>query len=84
MFFIKLWQLTGLQGQRKSEKEMASAVGVSPYFLKEYLSSLRRYDRKALENALSCLLAADYELKGGSQRSERLILNLLFRRILAS
>jgi DNA polymerase-3 subunit delta len=84
MFFIKMWQLTGLQGQRKSEKEMASAIGVSPYFIKDYLSSLRRYDRKALENALSCLLAADYELKGGSQRSERLILDLLFRRILAS
>ena len=81
-FFIKLWQLTGLQGSRAPEKKMAAAIGVSPYILKEYLSSLRRFDRKALENAISCLLAADYELKGGSQRSDRLILDLLFRRIL--
>jgi len=83
-FFIKLWQLTGLQGQRVPENKMASAIGVSPYFLKEYLASLRRYDKRALDNALSSLLAADYELKGGSQRSNRLILDLLFRRILAS
>ena len=83
-FFIKLWLLTGLQIARVPQNKMASSVGVSPYYLKEYLSSLRRYDRKALDNALSCLLAADYELKGGSQRSERLILDLLFRRILAS
>ena len=83
-FFIKLWQLTGLQAGRTPENKMASSIGVSPYILKEYLSSLRRYDRKALDNALSCLLAADFELKGGSQRSERLILDLLFRRILAS
>lgn len=83
-FFIKLWQLTGLQGQRVPENKMASTIGVSPYFLKEYLASLRRYDRKALDNALSSLLAADFELKGGSQRSDRLILDLLFRRILAS
>jgi len=83
-FFIKLWLLTGLQGARAPEKEMASAIGVSPYILKEYLSVLRRFDKKALDNAITCLLAADYELKGGSQRSDRLILDLLFRRILAS
>ncbi|MDA1028968.1 MAG: DNA polymerase III subunit delta [Bacteroidetes bacterium] len=83
-FFIKLWQLTGLQSARAPENEMASAIGVSPYILKEYLSALRRFDKKALDNAISCLLAADYELKGGSLRSDRLILDLLFRRILAS
>ena len=81
-FFIKLWQLTGLQGGRIPEKEMASAIGVSPFFLKEYLACLRRYDARAIDNALFSLLAADYELKGGSQRSDRLILNLLFRNIL--
>ena len=83
-FFIKLWQLTGLQSARASEKQMASAVGVSPYFLKEYLASLRRFDGKALDGAFSALLAADFELKGGSQRSDRMILNLMFRKILRS
>ena len=83
-FFIKLWQLTGLQARRATDKEMASTLGVSPYFLKDYLSSLRRFDKKALDKAFSSLLAADFELKGGSQRSDRLILDLLFRRILKS
>ncbi len=83
-FFIKLWQLTGLQSARASEKQMASAVGVSPYFLKEYLACLRRFDGIALNGAFSALLAADFELKGGSQRSDRMILNLMFRKILRS
>jgi DNA polymerase-3 subunit delta len=81
-FFIKLWQLTGLQAGRIPEKEMASAIGVSPYFLRDYLAYLRRYDVRAIDNALSALLAADFELKGGSQRSDRLVLDLMFRKML--
>jgi len=81
-FFIKLWQLTGLQVSRTTEREMASAVGVSPYFLKEYLNCLRRFDVDALDKAFSALLAADYELKGGSQKSDRMILDLMFRKML--
>lgn len=81
-FFERLWQLSGLQMRRIPEKEMARAVGVSPYFLREYLSSLQRFDRAALDRAISSLLAADYELKGGSARSEGLILSLMFHRML--
>ncbi len=81
-FFIKLWQLTGLQASKVPQKEMASAIGVSPYFLKEYLGCLRRFDVKAMDNAFSALLAAEFELKGGSQRSDRMILDLMFRKIL--
>lgn len=81
-FFLKLWQLTGLQVGRIPEKEMASAIGVSPYFLKEYLACLRRFDLNAIDNALEALLMADFELKGGSQRSDRLILDLLYKRML--
>lgn len=81
-FFVRLWQLSGLQMRRIPEKEMAKAIGVSPYFLKEYLGSLQRFDRAALDRAISSLLAADYELKGGSARSERLIMSLLFHRML--
>lgn len=83
-FFTKLWQLSEFQKLRISEKEMASGIGVSPFFIKEYLSSLRRYDEKAIKGAFLSLLAADYELKGGSNRSERLILNLMFRKLFAS
>jgi len=85
-YFIKLWKLVGIQRssekRRITEKEMSSSIGVSPFFLKEYLICLRRFDEKALCRAFSALLAADYELKGGSSRSERLILNLMLRRML--
>lgn len=89
-YFIKLWKLASAQRptdrssekRRISEKEMSSSIGVSPFFLKEYLMCLRRFDEKALKRAFSALLAADYELKGGSSRSERLILNLMLRRML--
>lgn len=81
-FFERLWHLSGLQMRRIPEKEMARAIGVSPYFLKEYLGSLQRFDRAALDRAISSLLAADYELKGGSARSEGLIMSLLFHRML--
>jgi len=83
-FFIKLWQLTALQAGRIPEKEMAKAIGVSPHFLRDYLSCLRRFDVPAIDRALFALRSADFELKGGSFRSDRLILNLLFRNILAA
>jgi len=81
-FFVRLWQLSGLQMRRIPEKEMAKAIGVSPYYLKEYLSSLQQFDREALDRAISSLLAADYELKGGSDRSDGLIMSLMFHRML--
>jgi len=82
-FFIKLWQLSEFQKLRISEKEMSRGIGVSPFFLKEYLSSLRRFDENSIKNAFSSLLTADYELKGGSDRSDRLILNLMFGQMFA-
>ena len=80
-YFLKLWQLSDYQKQRIAEKDMAAGIGVSPFFVKEYLSSLRRFDETAIKRAFSSLLNADYELKGGSNRSDRLILNLMFRRM---
>ena len=80
-FFLKLLKLTGCRKRRIAEKDMAARIGVSPFFIKEYLSCLRRLDVKALNRALASLLAADYELKGGSTRSERLVLTLMLRRM---
>lgn len=80
-FFSKLWVLTTCQARGLSEKAMTSKIGVPPYFLKEYLNSLRRFDQSALASAFSALVAADYELKGGSSRDERLILSLLIGRL---
>ncbi len=76
-YFTKLWKLTVCQGRRLGEKEMAARAGVSPYFIKEYIRSLKQYDLSSIERAFGVLAAADFELKGGSQRSERLIVQLM-------
>ena len=81
-YFTKLWKLTVCRAQRQPEQAMARRIGVSPFFLKEYLFSLRRFDLPAIERAFTALLAADFELKGGAGRDERLVLNLLLRHML--
>lgn len=80
-YFTKLWKLSIIRGQRLTEKAMASHIGVSPFFIKEYLFSLRRFTPPAIDRAFSALLAADYELKGGASRDEHLILALLLGRL---
>lgn len=81
-FFTKLWKLTACQQQQMTDKAMAERVGISPYFIKEYLFSLRRYPLGRISVAFQALLAADYELKGGATREPSLILHLLLRRII--
>lgn len=81
-YFTKLWKLTVCQTKRMPKAEMAKRVGISPYFIQEYIHSLRRFPPERIERAFSALLAADYELKGGSTRDERLILTLLLRRLI--
>ncbi len=80
-YFTKLWKLTACQARRMPERAMAERVGISPFFIKEYLFSLRRFKLNAIEGAFTALLAADFELKGGASRDERLIMTLLLRRL---
>lgn len=81
-FFTKLWKLTACRGQ--PEKSMASRIGVPPFYIKEYLQSIRRFPLPSIEQSLSALLAADYELKGGANRGEQVVLTLALRRILSA
>lgn len=81
-WFMKLWKLSAC-GSSMPRKDMARHIGVSPFFLKDYLTGLRRYKAPAIRNAFAVLLATDYELKGGSARSERLVMTLMLRKILS-
>ena len=81
-YFTRLWKLAGCK-RGTPEQELAKHVGVSPYFIKEYAAGLRRYRLPAIHRSFSALLAADHELKGGSARSEQLIMVLALRRILS-
>jgi DNA polymerase-3 subunit delta len=82
-YFTKLWKLIGCRSRRVPEKAMAERVGISPFFIQEYLRSLQRYEGPTIERAFRTLLAADFELKGGASRDERLILTLMLRRMMA-
>ncbi len=79
VYFTKLWKLTA--ARRTSENDLAERIGVPPYFLKEYVAGARRIGRRGIDEAFSALLAADFELKGGANRDERLILTLLMRKL---
>lgn len=78
----KLWKLQSAETQRKSNRQLAGVIGVSPYFVSEYVQSAKRYTRGRLAQAYQALVAADYELKGGSQRGPMLILTLLLRQLM--
>lgn len=79
----KLRTLAALHDQRLPDRELARHIGVSPYFVKEYQAALARLGPAAVRRAFEALLAADYDLKGGSARDERLTLHLALRRILS-
>jgi DNA polymerase-3 subunit delta len=64
------------------QRELARHIGVPPFFLKEYQFALRRLGPPTVRRAFEALLAADYELKGGAARDERLVLLLALGRVL--
>jgi len=59
-FFSKVYMLFGLPS--KDEKVAASALAVSPYFIKDYFTAANYYGLSGIENAL--LLLHQYNLKG--------------------
>ena len=81
-WFMKLLKLSACRPSMPRQ-EIARHIGVSPFFVKEYQSSLRHYGAPAIRRAFAVLLATDYELKGGSARSERLVMTLMLRKILS-
>lgn len=58
-FFGKIYMIFGQQGA--DEKALAASLGVSPFFIKEYLSASRLYSFEGVEAAL--LLLHEYNLR---------------------
>ena len=82
-YFGKLRKLQAGLARHVAQPDLARHIGVPPYFLKEYQFALRRLGPATVRRAFEALLAADYELKGGTERDERLILLLALGRVLA-
>lgn len=65
-FFLQLWKLSDPKLRRKPEGEIASEIGIPPYFLKQQLQFQANFTVKQVENALKALLEADRMLKSTS------------------
>ncbi len=79
-YFLILRKLAAAQAL--PQRDLARHIGVPPFFVKEYQQALRQLGPATVRRAFEALLAADYELKGGSARDERLVLLLTLGRIL--
>lgn len=58
-FFSKVYMIYGLSSP--DEKQVASALGVNPYFVRDYLGAARKYDYNGVEKIL--LLLHEYNLR---------------------
>jgi DNA polymerase-3 subunit delta len=58
-FFSKLYIMYSLES--KDERTAASALGVNPFFIKDYITASRQYDYKSTEKTL--LLLHEYNLR---------------------
>ncbi len=58
-FFSKVFMVFG--AATSDEKAIATAIGVNPFFSKDYMLAAKKYSYKGVENAL--LLLHNYNLK---------------------
>jgi DNA polymerase-3 subunit delta len=82
-YFQKLFIVPSLWKQVGSEYGLASALGVSPYFVKEYLSASQRFPPARIEQAFSLLLDADVTLKSSPENPKVVMTSLLYKLIKA-
>lgn len=62
-YFTILWRLTELRSRTGDNNELARAIGISPYFVNEYLAALNRYPLQNIRAAFEHLLETDVTLK---------------------
>jgi len=62
-YFTILWRLIELRSRSKDQNEIARSLGISSFFVNEYIAALSRYPMGHLRNAFEALLHADIALK---------------------
>lgn len=62
-YFTLLWRLMEVRTRFRDTRDAAREVGVSPFFINEYLAALNRYSLPNIRVAFEALLAADIALK---------------------
>ncbi len=72
-YFLKLFKLSDEIKQTSNKFQLAGKIGVNPYFMDDYLISLRKYSTVQIENNLSILAKSDEQLKSTSVNHKQLI-----------
>jgi DNA polymerase III subunit delta len=74
-YFTTLWKLYDLR--RRGITELASGIGVNPYFLKDYVAAVGNYAVAELEHSFEALVAADEQLKSSLVDPAQVMQNML-------
>ncbi len=80
-FFQRVRQTAAKQARGLPDQEIARQIGARSFQMNDYRSAVKRLGPRAVRAAPQALLAADFELKGGSSRDPRLVLLLAVRAI---
>ena len=78
-YFTILWRLLEIRTRFRDQKEMAREVGISSFFINEYLSALSKFGLPGIRVAFEALLDADLALK-----STRISHSILMQMLLVS
>ncbi len=81
-FFIKLKKLAPFAGRGANNQILAQKAGVPTFYVKDYVSSLKRYGNPGVDRAFSALIGADLALKGGSSQDADTVLALAFGKMM--
>ena len=76
-YFTTLWKLRDLQRHGVAGGELAAKVGVSPYFIKEYVAAADRFTLSEIEHSFETLVRADEQLKTSSVDPLQAMQNLI-------
>lgn len=80
-YFSILWRLAELRQKTRDTAELGRALGISNFFMSEYIAAGNRFSYSEIKNAFTVLLKADVKLKSTSMDSnaimQMMILSLL-------
>ena len=70
-----------LLARRRSRAQLASELGISPYFVGKYMEQERNFSRQQLWDGLGAMLMADVQLKSKGRHFEALVGDLLVHKL---
>lgn len=76
-YFRNLLILFEISKKTTDKTVLAKSIGVSPFFLNDYLTGLRNFSKSEIENALNEIVLVDHKLKTSSKDSKYLFFSLL-------